>query len=110
MNCHELWLTYHQNSRSGHPATAQLIELEYQNHKMNDLEDVLDHVFRQGYVEAKHRPVSYWERKDGSKIKASSSVEHLLLEGLGLCEKTAIRLVVGLSPFLNYSVWPLNPS
>jgi hypothetical protein len=52
----ELWLTYNLTSRAsaGKPSTAQLIELEFQNHKLVDLEDVLDHVFRQGFIEAKH--------------------------------------------------------
>lgn len=43
----ELWLTYEITSRLNRPATAQLIELEFQNQKLVDLEDVLDHVFRQ---------------------------------------------------------------
>ncbi|KAH7885517.1 hypothetical protein F5I97DRAFT_1404124 [Phlebopus sp. FC_14] len=39
-----LWLTYHQISRSHKPATTQLIELEFQNQKLVDLEDVLEHL------------------------------------------------------------------
>lgn len=41
----ELWLTYQFASRAllKAPSTTQLIELEFQNHKLSDLEDVLDH-------------------------------------------------------------------
>ena len=93
----ELWLTYHMASRlcTGKPATAQLIELEFQNTKLVDLEDVLDHVFHQGYVEARHRPTTWWEKTDGHKIKGSQVVEDLLKQGVGKCQTTALRLVVG---------------
>jgi len=90
----ELWLTYHQTSRTGKPCTAQLIELEFQNTKLHDLEDVLEHVFQQGFVEAKYRPVSFWEKKDGSKVKACHNVEELLKLGVGKCQETALRLVI----------------
>lgn len=93
----ELWLTYVLASRviSGKSSTAQLIELDYQNQKLVDLEDVLEHVFRQGYVEAKHRPSSWWQRGDGQKVKGSHVVEELLEQGIGKCQQTALRLVVG---------------
>lgn len=41
----ELWLSYQLASRAHlkTPSTTQLIELEFQNHKLSDLEDVLDH-------------------------------------------------------------------
>jgi len=39
----ELWLTYHLASRADRPSTAQLVELEFQNHKISDLEDVLEY-------------------------------------------------------------------
>ena len=88
----ELWVTYLLASRAHlkNAATTQLIELELQNHKLVDLEDVLDHgthllrlaldtltgatellhptVFRRGYVEAKHRSASWWENKEAVKV------------------------------------------
>lgn len=90
-------MTYNLVSRvlAGKPSTAHLIELEFQEHKLVDLEDVLDHVFRQGFVEAKHRPSAYWEKKDGQRIKGSQVVEHLLEQGVGKCHESALRLVVG---------------
>lgn len=108
----ELWLTYEITSRLNRPATAQLIELEFQNQKLVDLEDVLDHVFRQvckffclsispsltclqGFVEPKHRPSTWWEKSDGEKIKSSQYVEELLEKGIGKCPDTALKLVVG---------------
>lgn len=42
-NTNEFWLTYQLASRAHLPATTQLIELEFQNRKLVDLEDVLDH-------------------------------------------------------------------
>lgn len=74
---------------------TQLIELEFQSRKLNDLEDVLDHVFAQGWVESRFRSVSWWEKHDGTKIKNSSRVETLLHEGVGRCESTSLRLVIG---------------
>ncbi|KAF9465262.1 hypothetical protein BDZ94DRAFT_1281490 [Collybia nuda] len=92
----ELWLTYQLASRAHLkvPPTTQLIELEFQNHKLSDLEDVLDHVFRQGFVEARHRPSTWWERKDGQKVKPGFSVEELLKQGVGKCPESALKLVV----------------
>ncbi|RDB14834.1 hypothetical protein Hypma_016378 [Hypsizygus marmoreus] len=114
----EFWLTYQLASRAHlgkNASTTQLIELEFQNHKLVDLEDVLDHarrdfdfdfgvdldfgaddvqVFRQGFVEAKFRPATWWEGKDGQKVKASQSVEELLMQGVGKCPDNALKLVV----------------
>ena len=96
----ELWLTYNLISRisAGKPSTTQLVELEFQNRKLMDLEDVLDHVFQQGFIEAKYRPASWWEKMDGQKVKGSLLVEELMKQGVGLCQTTALRLVVG-EPF-----------
>lgn len=93
----ELWMTYNLVSRvlAGKPATAHLVELHFQDHKLVDLEDVLDHVFRQGFVGAKYRSVAFWERRDGQRIKGSHNVEDLLEQGVGKCEESALRLVVG---------------
>ncbi|KAF8158008.1 hypothetical protein B0H34DRAFT_438263 [Crassisporium funariophilum] len=90
----EFWLSYHLASRVHLPPTTQLVELEFHNQKLQDLEDVLDHVFRQGYVEAKYRPVTWFERKDGHKIKGSQLIDVLLKEGVGRSPETALRLVV----------------
>lgn len=95
---HELWLTYHQASRTSHPPTSQLIELDMKGQKMHDLEDVLDYIFAQGYVEAKFRPVSWWEKCSGDKVKGSLCVDELLQQGVGHCQETAMRLVIGM-PF-----------
>lgn len=91
----ELWLTYHQISRGNRPCTAQLVELEFQDHKLIDLEDVLEHVFRQGFVEAKHRPLTWWEKVDGVRVKGCQVVEELLKQGVGKCPETALKLVIG---------------
>ncbi|KDQ62702.1 hypothetical protein JAAARDRAFT_54605 [Jaapia argillacea MUCL 33604] len=94
MTASELWLTYHQASRAHSPATSQLIELEFQNHKLADLEDVLDYVFAQGFVDPKHRPVSWWEKCDGVKVKGSQCIEELLIQGAGKTQETALKLVI----------------
>lgn len=90
----ELWLTYQLASRAHlkNSATTQLIE--FQNLKLTDLEDVLEHVFRQGFVEPQYRPATWWENKEGQKVKASHSVEALLEQGVGRCPETALKLIV----------------
>src|SRR5882757_9428247 len=95
MTHNELWLTYHQASRYNKPVTAQLVELEFQNHKLADLEDVLEHLFRQGFIEAQHRSLSYWENHSGQRLSASRVVEELLKDGAGKCPQSALKLVIG---------------
>ena len=51
-------------------------------------------VFRQGYVEAKHRSASWWETKEAVKVRAGAPVEEVLREGVGRCPETSLRLVV----------------
>jgi hypothetical protein len=129
----ELWITYKQNSRGNKPATVcvpsplasasrlcylltgslwpwqtQLIELEFQSRKLNDLEDVLDHVFAQGWVEAQYRSISWWEKHDGTKLKNGARVETLLKEGVGKCESTCLRLVIG--RYMMFKIFPSTPS
>lgn len=57
-------------SRADHTATTQLIELEFWNRRLHDLEDVLEHVFQQGFLDAQLRPVSWWERSTVAKSRA----------------------------------------
>jgi len=95
MTHNELWLTYHQVSRTNKPVTAQLVELEFQNQKLTDLEDVLEHLFCQGFIEAQHRSLSYWENHSGQRLNASRVLEELLNEGAGRCPQSALRLVIG---------------
>ncbi|KAG6919252.1 hypothetical protein DXG01_008048 [Tephrocybe rancida] len=97
----ELWLTYQLASRAHlkNSATTQLIDLEFQNHKLIDLEDVLEHdrvvtVFRQGFVEPKFRPSTWWEKGDGHKLKAGHSVEELLSQGVGRTPETSLKLII----------------
>jgi len=90
----ELWLSYHQRSRCDKPSASQLIELEFANQKLADLEDVLDHLFAQGFVEAKYRSLTWWEKHEGHKIGGSTVVEELLNSGIGKCPESALRLVI----------------
>ncbi|KAF8349562.1 hypothetical protein F5887DRAFT_946774, partial [Amanita rubescens] len=90
----EFWLTYQFTSRVHLPPTTQLIELENPEHKLTDLEDVLAHVFRQGFIEAKYRPATWWEKKDGVKVKTCTTIDVLLIEGIGRCPDTALKLVI----------------
>lgn len=90
----ELWITYHQASRVDLPSTAQLIKLEHHEHTLYDLEDVLEYIFSQGFIEAKYRSLTYWERKDGGPVKPSTIVEDLLKQGVGTCQETALRLII----------------
>ncbi|KAF9493622.1 hypothetical protein BDN71DRAFT_1082659 [Pleurotus eryngii] len=94
----EFWLTYHQISRCNRPSTAQLIELEFKNQKLTDLESLLDHVFQQGFVDNKYRTSTWWERRDGSRVKSSLAIEELFKQGVGKCQDSALRLVIADMP------------
>jgi hypothetical protein len=102
-NCHltgtptELWITYHQASRAHKQVTAQLIDVS-DAVRFFDLEDVLDHVFEEGFVDPKWRSVVWWEESAGPsvRLKASSSLQDLLARGAGNTPETALRLVIGL--------------
>ncbi|KIL66760.1 hypothetical protein M378DRAFT_9830 [Amanita muscaria Koide BX008] len=78
----EFWLSYHFSSRSNLQPTIQPIELDHLDYKLSDLEDVLDYagilVFQKGFVDAKYRPATWWEKKDGAKIKSTTSIASLL--------------------------------
>ncbi|KAF9449107.1 fruit-body specific gene C [Macrolepiota fuliginosa MF-IS2] len=93
-NSGEFWLAYQFASRGNAAPTSQLIELDYPHQKLIDLEDVLEYVFRQGFVEARHRPVTTWVRKDGAPVRPSDVVDELLKQGVGKCSETAIKLVI----------------
>jgi hypothetical protein len=95
----ELWIKYHQVSRTHKQVTAQLIDVGDAAH-LFDLEDVLDHVFHQGFVDPKWRSVAWWEECNGARIKASHAVQELLARGAGSSPATALRLVIGTSGVL----------
>jgi hypothetical protein len=63
----ELWITYHQTSCMHRQVTAQLF----------DLEDILDHIFQQGFVDPKWRSVAWWEECTSVRHKASHAVQEL---------------------------------
>ena len=75
--------------------TAQFIEISNAAH-LFDLEDVRDHVFEQGFVDPKLRSVVWWEDCTSVRLKASSTVQDLLVRGAGSTPETALRLVIGL--------------
>ncbi|KAI9429741.1 hypothetical protein H4582DRAFT_2072453 [Lactarius indigo] len=89
----ELWITYHQASRAQKPVTAQLIEVGDGVH-IFDLEDVLDHVFQQGFVDPNWRSVVWVEDRDSKRLKTSHTVKDLLVNGAGNTPETALRLVI----------------
>ena len=57
--------------------TAQLIDVSDAAH-LFDLEDVLDHVFEQGFVDPKLRSVVWWEDCTSVRLKGKSTVQDLL--------------------------------
>ncbi|KAH9954223.1 hypothetical protein BJV74DRAFT_510554 [Russula compacta] len=89
----ELWITYHQASRIHKQVTAQLIDVS-DAARLFDLEDVLDHVFEQGFVDPKWRSVTWWEECNTARLKASSTVQELLARGVGHTPASALRLIV----------------
>ena len=90
----ELWITYHQASRAHKQVTAQLVDVSDVAH-LFDLEDVLDYVFQQGFVDCKWRSVTWWEDCSAVRLKACSSVQDLLARGAGGTPETALHLIVG---------------
>jgi hypothetical protein len=91
----ELWITYDQASRMNEQVTAQLIDVSDAGH-LSDLEDVLDHVFEQGFVDPKLRSVIWWEDCTSMRLNASSTVQDLLVRGAGSTPETALRLIISL--------------
>jgi len=91
----ELWITYCQASRVHEQANAQPIDISDAAH-LFDLEDVLGYVFEQGFVDPKLRSVVWWEDCTSVRLKASSTVQDLLVRGAGNTPETALRLIVGL--------------
>ncbi|KAI0252128.1 hypothetical protein BJV78DRAFT_1275055 [Lactifluus subvellereus] len=89
----ELWITYHQVSRAQKQVTAQLIDVS-DGTRLFDLEDVLDHVFQQGFVDPKWRSVAWWEECTSVRLKASHTVQELLARGVGSTPTSALRLVI----------------
>ena len=90
----DLWITYHQASRAQKQVTAQLVDVSDAVH-LFDLEDVLDHVFEQGFVDPKWRSVTWWEDNTLARLKTSSTVQDLLGRGAGSTPETALRLIIG---------------
>jgi len=97
----ELWITYHQASRSNKQVTAQLIDIG-DGSNLYDLEDVLDHIFQQGFVDAKWRSVVWWEDCTALRLKACSTVHDLLARGAGSTPETALHLVIADIPL---AIW-----
>jgi hypothetical protein len=86
--------------------TAQLIDVS-DAAQLFDLEDVLDYIFQQGFVDPKWRSVAWWEECTFVRLKASHAVQELLARGAGSTPASALRLVIGkLCQFLS----PLNTS
>jgi hypothetical protein len=90
----ELWITYHQASRAHKQVTAQLVDISDATH-LFDLEDVLDYVFQQGFVDAKWRSVTWWEDSTSTRLKACTTVQDLLARGAGNTSDTSLHLIVG---------------
>jgi hypothetical protein len=90
----ELWITHDQASRMHEQVTAQLIDVSDTAH-LFDLEDVLDHVFEQGFVDPKLPSVVWWEDCASVRLKASSTIQDLLVRGAGSTPETALRLSIG---------------
>jgi hypothetical protein len=90
----ELWITYHQASRAHKQVTAQLVDVS-DAARLFDLEDVLDYVFQQGFVDPKWRSVTWWEDCSAVRLKACSNVQDVLARGVGGSSETALHLIIG---------------
>jgi hypothetical protein len=100
----ELWITYNQASRMHEQVTTQLIDVGDAVH-LFDLEDVLDHVFEQGFVDPKLRSVVWWEDCTSVRLEGSSTIQDVLACGAGSTPETALRLVIGLYSFSMIAWW-----
>ena len=103
----ELWITYHQASRTHKQVTAQLVDVS-DAAQLFDLEDVLDYIFQQGFVDAKWRSVSWWEDNTAVRLKASSTVQDLLARGAGSTAENSLHLIVGTWGVLFTLEWDLD--
>ena len=86
--------------------TAQLIDVS-DAAQLFDLEDVLDYIFQQGFVDPKWRSVAWWEECTSVRLKASHAVQELLARGAGNTPASALRLVIGMLDSF-FSIFPLN--
>jgi hypothetical protein len=75
--------------------TAQLIDVSDAAH-LFDLEDDLEYIFEQGFVDPKLCSVVWWEDCTSVRLMASSTVQDLLVRGAGSTPETALRLIIGL--------------
>jgi hypothetical protein len=103
----ELWIAYHQASRSHEQVTAQLIDVGDKT-RLIDLEDVLDHIIEQGFVDSKWRCVIWWEDCTSVRLKPSTTVQDLLAHGAGSTPETALRLIIGVCLLCSPSVEHLD--
>ena len=103
----ELWITYHQASRTHKQVTAQLVDVSDAT-QLFDLEDVLDYVFQQGFVDPKWRSVSWWEDSSTVRLKASSTIQDLLARGAGSTAESSLHLIVGTLRVLFTLGWDLD--
>jgi len=83
--------------------TAQLIEIS-DDAQLFDLEDVLDHIFLQGFV-SKWRTVVWLEDRYSVRLKTSRTVKDLLVHGAGNTPETALRLVISDSADIPLALW-----
>jgi len=90
----QLWITYHQASRTHKQVTTELLDVSDAAH-IFDLEDVLDHILNQRYVDSKRRSVIWWEDCTSVRLKSSDTVQDLLACGAGSTPETALHLIIG---------------
>jgi len=96
----KLWITYYQASRTHKQVTTQLLNVSDAAH-IFDLEDVLDHVFDQGFVDSKWRSVTRWEDCSSVRLTSSNTVQDLLARGAGSTPETALHLIIG-KPYISF--------
>ena len=94
----DFWITYHQASRTHKQVTLQvgpqLLDASDTTH-IFDLEDVLDHVFDQGFADPKWRSTIWWEDCTSVRLKNCDTVQDLLARGAGSTPETALHLIIG---------------
>lgn len=91
------WFSYvylHGHATS-YPIVTQRVRLNEQPVKFERLAHITNHIFGQGFLSAKLRPVVHWEKACGVRVGENVCVNLILMEGEGICEDKPLRLVIG---------------
>jgi hypothetical protein len=91
-----LWFSYAYTHGPKEKAVTQRIKFANLAHKPERLAHITNHIFSQGFVESKWRPVVHWQAVCGKRVEEHTKIEELLWRGEGDNEDKPLRLVIGM--------------